>query len=176
VKVKLATLAAGAAQEVLDIHSSALYATLGTHRLAIMEFASVERTQMAPDEDKEATVTVRIQQMEIADEKQSDALRNTLAALHLQRTAHGTLTEDGDVAMSQNVIEGCAGDVNLAAAVRMQIAVEQLRDKAAKALFKGSAADIRKALQEIREGMTRVLTHQDAFDELPDLQALKASD
>lgn len=167
-KVKLATLAAGAAQEVLDIHASALYSTLGAHRVAVIEFASVERTQMAPDEDKEATVTVRIQSMEIADDKQADPLRKALAALHLQRTAHGTLTEDGDVKMSTNVIEGCAGDVNLTAAVRMQIATEQLRDHATRALFKGNAADMRKALEAIKAGMTRVLTHQDAFDETTD--------
>lgn len=108
------------ALEALVPHSSALYATPGKRIVIVAELAAVERTQIAPDEEgRKPSVTLQIKECEVAAAEQEDAVRQTMKALNLHRTAYGTLTEDLDVELSAETISRCAGDVTQIEAARL---------------------------------------------------------
>jgi hypothetical protein len=96
-KIRFDSKVSASAADALTPLAGTLYAALGTHRVAVMELASVERNDLADDEDKEPYVKVRVVHLEVANEEQEETLRQALRALRLHRTATGTLDEDGEV-------------------------------------------------------------------------------
>lgn len=115
---------AAAAASGLEPWIGPLYHTPSKRVLGVVELAHVERVQVAPDADKEPSVKLRITHLEIAREEQEDALREALAALHLHRTAYGTLNEDGDLELSESTIERTGGRLHAVEAARLRAAVQ----------------------------------------------------
>lgn len=103
--LKLDSKMSKTAKAALEPLIGQLYATPGMHIVGVVEFAHDERNQAAPGSDKEEWVKTRIVGLEIANEKQEDALRQAMRALHLHRTAYGTVTEDADVELSERTLE-----------------------------------------------------------------------
>lgn len=103
--LKLDSKMTTAAKAAIEPLIGQLYATPGMHIIGIVELAHVDRLQVAPGGDKEEFVKTRIVALEVANEKQEDALRQAMAALHLHRTAYGTVTEDADVELSERTLE-----------------------------------------------------------------------
>jgi hypothetical protein len=151
VDAKLATNA----NEALNPHAAALFARLGSRRLAVVELRSAERTEPAPDEDKEQAVKVRIQALEVANPEQEETLRNVLRALHLHRTAYGTLNEEGELELSASTLERAAGEVNAIEAARLHAAIDQWVVYGNRVLSsnKATQSDVRREFDAVLKGL-----------------------
>lgn len=113
------------AAEALAPHAGAMFAKLGSTRMAVVELRSVERAEPAADEDKEQSVKVRVAHLEIANADQEDSLRRAMQALNLHRTSYGTLDDDGYIELSASTLERTAGEVNAIEAARLHVAVQK---------------------------------------------------
>lgn len=82
-----------------------LYDQPGLRLVGVVELAHVERTQPAPGSEKDPSVKARITALEIASKDQEDAIREVMRALHLQRTADGTLDEHGQVVLTKATLD-----------------------------------------------------------------------
>jgi hypothetical protein len=102
--VKLDSKVGAGAGQALERHVPRLYANLGTRIVGVVELAVVERTEPAPDEDKDPSVKLAIKHLEVANDEQDETVRKAMRALHVQRTARGTLTEDGDIELSDQTL------------------------------------------------------------------------
>lgn len=140
----------------IEQHTSRLYSKPGMRILAIVELAHIERTQPAPDEDKDPTVKLGIKHLEVArGGRQEDAIRQALHALYTIRTASGTLDSDGEVQLSERTIGETGGEVVMMTAARMQVAAGQWAKYAHNAAAKGNLTveQMRNELREIARGL-----------------------
>jgi hypothetical protein len=162
--VKLNSKLAANASAALEPHVPLLYAKLGKRVLGIVEVASVERTEGAPDEDKEPSVGLQIKHMEIAGPAHEDAIRQALRALYTQRTAFGKLTEEGDVELSERTLAECGGQINAIEAARLHIGIEQWGGYGRQVLRNETltASDLRQELTTITDAL-RALVRPEAI-------------
>jgi hypothetical protein len=123
VKLKLDSKMRTAPEDVLGQLARPLYDSPGVRIVGIVELAHVERTQPAPDTDVEPSVKVQITALEIGREEQEHHLREAMRALYLHRTARGTLTESGDVELSDRTVELTAGVLHAVEAARLRAVV-----------------------------------------------------
>lgn len=79
--------------------------TAAAHLLFVAEARHLERTQPAPGEDRQPTVRVRITTLEVPSRDQEELVRKAQRALYLQRTATGTLDEDGQVELTEPTLD-----------------------------------------------------------------------
>ncbi|MER6892007.1 hypothetical protein [Streptomyces halstedii] len=107
--VKIEGKVGGSAAAALEPHARPLYDRPGVRLLAIVELAHVERVQPAPDSDKSASVKLRISGMEIPSRDQEGAIREAMRALYVQRTAMGTIEEDGEIVLTEATLKRTAG-------------------------------------------------------------------
>lgn len=121
--IKLASKLGGNASVALHEIVSPLYNNLGMRIVGVVELAAVERAQPAPDEDKDASVTVAVKHIEIARGDQEHHLRQAMAALHRQRTAVGTLDDGMEVTLSERTVERCSGVLDAVEASRLRAAL-----------------------------------------------------
>lgn len=121
--VKLDAKLATNAQQGLEPLVATLYSRPGVRIVGVIELAHVERTQPAPDEDKEASVKLQVKHLEIARDDQEEILREALRALYLHRTATGTVTEDSDVELSERTLNLVEGHLHAAEVARLRVAV-----------------------------------------------------
>lgn len=145
--IKLDAKLAGAASDAIEGIAKALYLRPGIRVVGIVELAHVERTEPAPDEDKDPTVKLAIKHLEIANGDQEEPLRKAMRALKVGRTAYGTLTEDGDIELSKETLR-LTGD--------LLVSVEAARLRAAIAHWARYA----------QQGTTTQLTASQAMQEL----------
>lgn len=103
-QLKFDAKVSASAQEALEPHVRPVYATPAGRRLFIGEFAAIERTEPAPGSEKEASVKVRIVSLELPNEAQEGYVREALRFLHLQRTARGTLDDDGQLELDESTL------------------------------------------------------------------------
>lgn len=157
--IKLESKPSKGAGEALDRYRTALYATLGKRLVGIVEFEAVERNEVAEDDEKDTWVKLRITALEVADPDQEDPVRQAMAALNLQRTAYGTLTEDEDIELSKGTLERCAGDIRLLDAARLHTAIEIYGEKIRTAGRnpKLTAGDLRKTIDELSRALLGVI-------------------
>jgi len=123
--IKIEGKLGGHAAEALALHAGPMFARLGSTRMVIAVLKSATRQDVAADEDKKQSVNLRVQSLEVANPDQEDAVRRCLEALHLHRTAYGTLTEDLDVDLSASVIEATGGELNAIEAARLKVAIDR---------------------------------------------------
>jgi hypothetical protein len=110
---------AAVAMQAIAPHVQRLYDRTGIRVMAVVEMAHVERTEPAPDSEKEATVTMRISHLEIPSADQENVVREVQQALYLQRTSEGTLDESGRLELSDQTLGRAAGMVHAIAAARL---------------------------------------------------------
>ncbi|MFG2269096.1 hypothetical protein ACGFNY_04900 [Streptomyces chartreusis] len=78
-------------EKAIRPHAKELFANLGTHLMAVVELASVERTEPGPDEEKADSVKIRVVGIEVAaDEFTDERLRQQQQDMYRQRTSEGT--------------------------------------------------------------------------------------
>ena len=152
---KIATKLSNQAMEGLGQYVPGLYANPGKRVVAIVELAHIERNQPAPDEDKEATVTLGIKHLEIANPEQENTLRQALRALYTLRTAYGSLTETADVELGEETLRRCAGEITAIEAARLHVAIDRWAEFASKVLHDDrlSAGTLRQELRTLADGL-----------------------
>ncbi len=158
-QIKLDGKPGAAALLALEPHAQMLYARPGVRILGVVELAHVERTQPAPDEDKEPSVKLRVAGLEIANAEQEDALRRAQTALYRHRTAYGTITEDSEVELSDRVLEQTGGLLDAIEAARLRVAVRHWADQCRRALGVASitVTEMRHELDAVAAGLEAVL-------------------
>lgn len=158
---------AAAAAAGLAPHIASLYANPGQRIIGVVELRHCERTQPAPDEDKEPTVKLRMTHLEIARPEQDETLRQVLRALYLHRTASGTLTEDGELELSDQALRLAADSLHALEAARLRASVELWRRQARQvlALKDPTVTDLLRELKTIADGLEATLYMPAADDE-----------
>lgn len=153
--IKIESKPAKGAADALGQYASAMYATLGKRIVGIFELEASERNDVADDSDTKTWVKLKITSLEVAGPDQEDIVRQAMAALNVQRTAYGTLTEDEDIELSKGTLERCADDLPLLTAARLHTAIEVYGDKlrAAGRNQKLNNADLRKTIDDLTRGL-----------------------
>lgn len=154
-KLNIESKIATSASDALAPYANALYSSLGKRIVVVAELCATERTEIAPDEDKEGAVKLQIKHLEVANTDQEDAVRQVLRALFTQRTSYGKLTEDLEVELSEETIRRCGGEVNAIEAARLHVAVQQWAKYARQATFGANmtATELRRELKAIADGL-----------------------
>lgn len=157
---KLATSAAVS----LERYAGQLYGRPGMTLVGVVELRHVERTQPAPDEDKEPAVKLRITALEIANPEQEDTLREAQRALYLHRNAQGTLDESGDIDLADRTLKMTGGLLHAIESARYEVGVRGWAEHARRALaVNGSTAnELRHELSTIAAGLERLLRGEPA--------------
>lgn len=142
----------------IEAQISRLRAKPGCRLVGIVE---LERYQVnKPDDaDAEPTVLLRISDLEIAKGEQEALLRQSMQALHLHRTAGGTLTEDADVELAQATLDKLPDLVSTFESARLRAAFEALVDRVT-ALSKNTKhndGDLRRELKKLADIGVRAL-------------------
>lgn len=160
---KLDSKMSRAAQDGLEGWVLPLYATPGKRIVGVIELAHVERTQPAPDADKEPSVKLRITHLEIANDEQENILREAMKALHLHRTAYGTLDEDGELQLSQGTLERTGGMLHAVEAARLRAAVVHWREQALRvySIPEATVTEMRHEIDMLARGLAAVLQVSD---------------
>lgn len=153
--IKIDSKPAKGAADALGQYANAMYSTLGKRLVGIFELEASERNDVADDSDTKTWVKLKITSLEIANPANEDVIRQAMAALNVQRTAFGTLTEDEDVELSAGVLERCAGEIPLIEAARLHTAIEIYGEKlgAAARNSRLTAGDLRKTITDLSRGL-----------------------
>ncbi|MFJ1653446.1 hypothetical protein ACIOC2_19065 [Streptomyces sp. NPDC088337] len=147
------------AQEALEPHIRPLYDQPGARRMAIIEFAHMERTEPAPNTDGKPSVKVRIMGLELPNKEQEHAVREAQRFLHLQRTARGTFDDDGQLELSESTLRLTAGLLSHIEVARLRAGLAHWREYAQR-LVHGpelTISEMRHEMQALAEGLTAVL-------------------
>lgn len=165
--IKLDGKPASSAANALALHAQHLYRTPGARIVGVVELAHVERTEPAPEEDKDPAVKLRITHLEIADPEQEEALRQAQRALYLQRTARGTFDEDGQVELSEATLRLTAGQIASIDAARLRIALAHWSEQARRVLAipEITVSEMRHELDTISQGLYAALNANRESDE-----------
>jgi hypothetical protein len=155
-KLKLDSKLATQAEDSLGLHARPLYDRPGARIVGVFELAHVERTQPAPDADKEASVKLRITGLEIANSEQEPHVRDAMRALFLHRTAQGTLDPEGEIELSDRTIDLTAGMLHAVEAARYRTGVRHWQEYAGNAVSQSkrpTVSDLLAELRTIRDGL-----------------------
>jgi len=158
--VKIEGKIGGQAADAIEPHARDIYNQPGCRIIGIVELAHVERTEPAPDSDKSPSVKLRISALEIPAREQAGALREAMRALHLHRTAAGTLTDDGDIELSQQTMRQTAGLLSELENARLRAGLQHWTDYArsvATTVKPLSASELRHELQTVVDGLQGLL-------------------
>ena len=161
--VKLDSKTSANAAAGLEPYIGQLYATPGKRVVGVIEMAHVERTQPAPDSDKQPSVKLKITHLELANPEQEEALREAMRALFLHRTAQGTLGEDGEIELTERTLERTGGLLHAVEAARLRAAVLHWREQIRRALAipNITVAEMRHELDTVADGLSAVLRATD---------------
>lgn len=149
----------GAVSDAIDAQIRRLRDQPGCRVVGVVE---VERYQVNQPDDAETepTVLLRLSQLELAKGTDQEAqLRLAMQALHLHRTAGGTLTEDGDVELAQNTLDNLPDLVSAFESARLRAAFEALVDRVT-GLAKNTRhndGDLRRELKKLADLGVRAL-------------------
>lgn len=151
-------LPSGAGEALAD-HARALYDGLGKTRMGIVELRAAHRLTPGPGEDKKPTVTLRVAGLEIANAEQERYIRDAQKALHLARTARGTLTEAGQIEISEDTVRLLGDSLAYEEAARLRAGLERWTTEMARVAATPTLLDgeIRHEVERIKKGLQAVL-------------------
>lgn len=151
------------AADALEPYKGVLYANNAKRIVGVIELAHAEKTEPAPDVDKEPSVTLRVTHLEIANPDQEGALREAQRALYLHRSASGTLDEQGELVLSRGTLERTAGLLGAIETARLRAGLQHWAEYAARLTTQVNltAVEIRHELDAIRDGMWATLRAAD---------------
>lgn len=157
--IKLDSKFATAAADALEPLTGKIYAKPGMRIVGVVELAHVERTQPAPDADKEASVKLQIKHLEIANPQQETVVRDALRALYLHRTAQGTLNDEGEVELSRQTLEDAAGLLHAIEAARLRTLLRHWLDYSRRVQndHKLTTAQLHNEITTIADGLSAAL-------------------
>ena len=159
-KLKIQGAPGSAAKDALEPHLARIYGRPGIRVMAIVELAHVERTQPAPDSDKDASVTMRISHLEVPNDQQEGAVREAQRALFLHRTAHGTLDDAGHLELSQDTVRLTGGMLHAVEVARLRAGLAHWV-KYMRRVVDGpdlTLSEVRHELDTIADGLDATLT------------------
>jgi hypothetical protein len=147
------------AQEALEPHVRPVYATPASRRLFIGEFAAIERIEPAPGSEKEASVKVRIVSLELPNESQEGYVREALRFLHLQRTARGTLDDDGQLELDESTLRLTGGQLAYLETARLRAGLQHWASYARRVLHTNglTVSEVLHEMKTIADGLTSTL-------------------
>ncbi|WP_327377953.1 hypothetical protein OG393_30750 [Streptomyces sp. NBC_01216] len=159
-QLKFDAKVSASAAEALEPHTRPVYENPGARRLFIGEFAHTERTQPAPGSEKEPTAKVRITHLEIPNQDQEGYVREALRFLHLQRTARGTLDDDGQLELDEHTLRLTGGQLAYIETARLKAGLSQWASYARRALHASdlTVSEIHHELKTIADGLTATLS------------------
>ena len=158
--IKIEGKVGGQAAAAIEPHAKALYDKPGCRVLAVVELAHTERTQPAPDSEKNASVKLRISGMELPSKEQAGTIREVMQALHFQRTAAGTLEEDGSITLSQPTLDMAVTMLSGQEIARLRTGLAHWERYASKAARDPnlSQTQLAKELRIVAQGLASVLS------------------
>lgn len=158
-KLKIQGQPGAAAQSALEPHIARIYAKPGIRVLGVLELKHEERSQAAPESDKQDSVTMKITHLEIPTRDQEGVLREALRTLYLQRTAHGTLDEDGQLTLDEKALELATGQLSLIDSASMRAAMQHWAEYGSRvnATVKLTETELRHELGNIIDGLRAAL-------------------
>lgn len=147
------------AQEALEPHVRPMYDQPGSRRMAIVEFAHIERMEPAPGTEKEPQVKVRIVGLELPNQDQEHAVREAQRFLHLQRTARGTLDDDGQMELSDSTLRLTGGMLAYLETARLRAGLQHWREYARRIQHgpEMTVTEVRHEMQALADGLAAVL-------------------
>ncbi|MEV4093829.1 hypothetical protein [Streptosporangium saharense] len=150
-----------AASSALEAHIRPIYDRPGCSRLAIIEFRHIERTQPAPESDKDPSVRVRISHCEIPGRDQEGFVREAQRALFLQRTAAGTLDDDGQLQLTQSTLSHIGGLLHEVEVARLRAGLRHWVDYAARVNSNASLtiSEMHHELDTVAQGLAALLNN-----------------
>lgn len=166
-QLKFDAKVSASAQEALEPHVRPLYDQPGGRRMAIIEFAAIERTEPAPGTEKEPSVKVRITGLELPNREQEGTVREAQRFLHLQRTARGTLDDDGQLELTDSTLRLTGGMLAYLETARLRAGLEYWREYARR-LVHGpdlTVTEVRHEMQALGDGLTALLNTAAAHDD-----------
>jgi hypothetical protein len=119
-QLKFESKTSAAANEAIEAWIRPLYDNPGKRIMFIGELAPTERTEPAPGSEKVPVVKVRITSLEIPADDQAGFVRLAQRALYLQRTARGTLQEDGQLEFAPDTLRLAAGQIHAVGFARLK--------------------------------------------------------
>ncbi|MFE6304981.1 hypothetical protein [Nocardiopsis sp. NPDC057823] len=167
-KLKLDTKIGPAAEKALEPYIGKLYDMQGLRLMAIVEIKQEDKNAPPPDSDAGLWVKARIASLEVASPEQNDALREAQRALYLQRTARGTLDEDGFMQLDERTLELTAGMLHVIETARLTAALRHWATYARRVNGQPelTLSEVRHELDAIANGLTTALDH--ARDDMGD--------
>jgi hypothetical protein len=158
--IKIEGKIGGAAAAAIEPHAKALYDKPGVRVVAVVELAHSERTQPAPDSEKNASVKLRISGLELPSKEQAETIREVMQALHFQRTAAGTLEEDGSITLSQPTLDMAVTMLSGQEVARLRAGLSHWERYAGRAARDPnlSATQLAKELRIVAQGLSSVLS------------------
>lgn len=143
----------GAVGDSIDAQIVKLRANPGCRVVGVVE---VERYQVNQPDDAETdpTVLLRLSSLELAKSTEQDALlRQAMAALHMHRTAGGTLTEDGDLKFAQDTMDKLPDLISIEESARLHAAFSYAATRVAglAANNKHNDGDLRRELKKLAD-------------------------
>lgn len=158
-QLKFDARVSASAQEALEPHVRPMYDQPGSRRMAIVEFAHIERMEPAPGTEKEPSVKVRIVGLELPTREQEGAVREAQRFLHLQRTARGTLDDEGQLELSESTLRLTGGMLAYLETARLRAGLAHWREYAQRIVHGPdlTVTEVRHEMQALAEGLSAVL-------------------
>ncbi|MFF0597841.1 hypothetical protein [Streptomyces antibioticus] len=155
-QLKFESKVSASAQEALEPHVRPVYSTPAARRLFIGEFAATERMEPAPGSEKEPSVRVRIVALELPNESQEGYVREALRFLHLQRTARGTLDEDGQLELDEDTLRLTGGQLAYLETARLRAALGHWASYARRVLHTSNltVSEVMHEMKTVADGLT----------------------
>ncbi|MEO3978832.1 hypothetical protein [Streptomyces sp. CAU 1734] len=158
-QLKFDARVSASAAEALEPHVRPVYDVPGARRMAIVEFAHTERTQPAPGSEKEPAVKCRITHLEIPNADQEGAIREAQRALFVQRTAAGTLDDEGEMELSEQTLRLTGGLLHAIEAARLKASVQHWHSYVSRLVHRPelTLTELRHELDQIAGGLKTAL-------------------
>lgn len=154
------------ASQALSPHVQSMYDRPAKRHLAVIELAQVERSEPAPDADKDRSVTMRVSAAEIGTGDHGEVLRDVMRALYVQRTATGTIDEEGQLILSSQTLKDAAGILGMHAVAQFSAGVHHWRDYVGRVCGNQmlTIGELRHELDTIRDGLSALLLERPPLD------------
>lgn len=165
----------GQSSEALDRLAEYLYENPGTKLMGITEFGVSFCGEPGPDVQGDRLVRLRLVGCEVGAGDQEHTLRTAQRALWLQRSATGTLTEEGDLQYSQAVLDSLDDHIDASEAVRLRVAMDWLTGKVSELARNNRHDDghLRREMKKVADVARRALAGEQLS--LDDATAAKAA-
>lgn len=158
-KLKIQGTPGQAAQAALEPHIGRIYSKPGVRVMGVVELRHYERTQPAPGSEKEASVSMRVTHLEVPTTEQEDIIREVQRTLYLQRTARGTLDEDGQITLDEHSMRLAAGQLHAVDAATLRAAIQHWAEYGRRVLATTTLTEteLRHELDNVLTGLTVTL-------------------